>query len=325
MKKIVFMIMIAISMLSCMKNEENNNVENLALSSLETDFLQSRVIQDLQAYNDSLLNANPETRLTPGGRKAVIAGADVMGLLNGWSDGSFVGFWAGWAFGNPAAGKIIGGIVGGLMVGAAYSVIASQHTPASESMTAEQMYNNTVSALIASGQLKHIQIGTDETVSINLVQTQPLLPVTLPENNNEAVYIGQAHNATVQLMIEPTLVTRTTAGQTDNIDARVLEALHSEELKEMFIENYNHCIDNSNDMSTGTLLKLDRTGKGGVIVDQYLQLHDSYVIDTDNSVEITNRYIQIVNSSDELTSEEKKFVNSALTLASYSTDLWTNL
>ena len=47
MKKIVFMIMIAISMLSCMKNEENNNVENLALSSLETDFLQSRVIQDL--------------------------------------------------------------------------------------------------------------------------------------------------------------------------------------------------------------------------------------------------------------------------------------
>jgi hypothetical protein len=173
--------------------------------------------------------------------------------------------------------------------------------------------------------LKHIQIGTDETVSINLVQTQPLLPVTLPENNNEAVYIGQAHNATVQLMIEPTLVTRTTAGQTDNIDARVLEALHSEELKEMFIENYNHCIDNSNDMSTGTLLKLDRTGKGGVIVDQYLQLHDSYVIDTDNSVEITNRYIQIVNSSDELTSEEKKFVNSALTLASYSTDLWTNL
>ena len=108
MKKIVFMIMIAISMLSCMKNEENNNVENLALSSLETDFLQSRVIQDLQAYNDSLLNANPETRLTPGGRKAVIAGADVMGLMNGWSDGSFVGFWAGWAFGNPAAGKIIG-------------------------------------------------------------------------------------------------------------------------------------------------------------------------------------------------------------------------
>ena len=103
------------------------------------------------------------------------------------------------------------------------------------------------------------------------------------------------------------------------------EICKSKTLKEMFIENYNHCIDNSNDMSTGTLLKLDRTGKGGVIVDQYLQLHDSYVIDTDNSVEITNRYIQIVNSSDELTSEEKKFVNSALTLASYSTDLWTNL
>lgn len=325
MRKVAFMVMIVFSMLSCMKNEGNDKIDNIALSSQENDFMQSRVIQDLQAYNDSLLNASPETRLTPGGRKAVIAGADVMGLMNGWSDGSFVGFWAGWAFGNPAAGKIIGGIVGGLMVGAAYSVIASQYTPVTETMTAEQMYNNTVSALIASGQLGYIQIGADEDVFIDLAPAQPLLPVTLPENNDEAVYVGQAHNATVQVMIEPTLVTRTTTGQTDNIDARVLEALYSAELKEVFIENYNHYIDNSNAMSTETLLQLDKTGKGGMIVDQYLQLHDSYVIDTGDSVEITNRYIQIVNSSDELTGEEKKMVNSALTLASYSTDLWTNL
>ncbi len=43
------------------------------------------------------------------------------------------------------------------------------------------------------------------------------------------------------------------------------------------------------------------------------------------SIEITNHYLQVVNSSNELTFDEKQSENSALTVASYSTDFWTNL
>ena len=330
MKRFIFIIMLAISLLSCIKNKENHNIEMARLSSLKPSFTQSELFQNLQAYNDSIFNANLYTKLTPSGRNAIVASADVIGLMNGWSDGSNIGFWAGWFLGNPAAGKIIGGVLGGAAVAIAYSVLVYKNTTISEIKTVDEMYEDAMNSIILSGQLDCINIKSDGTISFDLIQNDSLLPVVLPENNNEAIFIGQSHNKSIHIMLEQELYTKNIIqtdkiDKMDEIDERVLNILYSNEIKEVFTENYNYCVNNIENLSTESLMQLDKTGIGGRIVNLYLQLHDSYVMDTEDSIEITNQYIQIINDSNELTNEEKKLVISALTLASYSTDLWTNL
>ena len=136
-------------------------------------------------------------------------------MINGSSDGSSIGFWAGWALGNPAAGKVIGAIVGGLLVGAAYSCIAGAGTRVTENMCAEQMYDRIVSAVISSGQLVGIKIQSDDTLSFDLVRIQPSLPVAIPNDNTNAEYIGQAHNAIVkEVMANPIPLTKSAIEQT---------------------------------------------------------------------------------------------------------------
>ena len=61
MKRIFVVLMMVFSLLSCVKNTEsakNDSGVNIPALSVESDFMKSKVMLELQAYNDSLLNFN---------------------------------------------------------------------------------------------------------------------------------------------------------------------------------------------------------------------------------------------------------------------------
>lgn len=328
MKKIIVMVLLTLSLMSCTKKEVSKAKYSDSIP-LEFNFMQSKTLQDLRNFDTLYLSAKTNTKLSNDGRRALVAVADVAGLVNGSSDGSSIGFWAGWFLGNPVAGKVIGGIIGGLMVGVAYSVVTSNILRNTANVSAEEMYNNTVMSLVLSGQLECLSVTEDNSIIINIKESMPRLPIVLPEEEDkEALFIGQTHNMAVDVMLnvnqEPIVETKSFTVSETKIDDNILKVLYSDELKHAFMDNYNYFLDISDNKSNDALINIEKSGIGGIIIKNYLQLHESYVETTSESIEITNGYIQIVNSSQELTQEEKQIITSALTLASYSTDLWTN-
>lgn len=111
MKKLFISLCLTLGLLACNKRNADVIGHCGATSSV--------LLQELSAYNDSVVISMNLTRMSADGRRSLVMYADTVGVMNGASDGSAIGL----AFGNPLIGHVVGGVVGGLMIGAAYSFI----------------------------------------------------------------------------------------------------------------------------------------------------------------------------------------------------------
>lgn len=189
----------------------------------------------------------------------------------------------------------------------------------------DETYNKTVASLIQSGLLELIKIDDVKDSSDYVKQVhvecieRPALNISVPEKNQDAIYVAEGHNAALDLMIQPDVSLKTKS--TELIESEVLQILYSNEMKSKFIELCNLLTEQI--VSGGKAIVLAPDEKSGMIVEKYLELYDGYDVKIDKSVEVTNKYIEIIENSDELTEEQKQIVYNSLVVASYSTDFWT--
>ncbi|MDE5889973.1 MAG: hypothetical protein K2H10_03055 [Bacteroidales bacterium] len=189
----------------------------------------------------------------------------------------------------------------------------------------DEIYNKTVASLIQSGLLELIKIydvkdSSDYVKQVDVERIErPALNISVPEKNQDAIYVGEGHNAALDLMIQPDVSLKTKS--TELIESEVLQILYSNEMKSKFIELCNLLTEQI--VSGGKAIVLAPDEKSGMIVGKYLELYDGYDVKIDKSVEVTNKYIEIIENSDELTEEQKQIVYNSLVVASYSTDFWT--
>lgn len=311
MKKLIAVLSIAALFLcvSCRKEKQSTN---------QNSFSDSSMLSELKTLNDSIFMNHVQTKSA---RSWFVASMDVVGIFNGSSDGGNIGFWAGLALGNPAAGKVIGSMVGGLLYGAAYSYIAYAGTSSCNG-NAEDLYNLTVNTLIASQQLDRIFIENSETVDSNEqyatyceAEFDNSLAIDVPTEFSNAEFVANGHNIALASMLQNDYVISSMESSNEDVSL-ALNILLSEELKNKFQEDFTKLF--SNGISYETL----RDTKASETIDLYLQVFELTADDVDSTVDISNKYIDVIDKADELTIDEKMCVFSSLAVAAYSTDFW---
>lgn len=95
MKNSFFLIIILLCSISC------NKTIDTVTSNCEQ---QSDLIYELSCMNDSLKLLIPASRLSDTGKRNFMVSCDASGALYGASQGGSLGFWIGFAGGNPALG-----------------------------------------------------------------------------------------------------------------------------------------------------------------------------------------------------------------------------
>lgn len=273
------------------------------------------LISNLRALNDSLIGTRPRTKLDDV-QKGLIATVDAAGAYYGYSQGKSIGFWIGLATGHPALGKVIGGAVGGLFIGAACSYIAYKgvsHAPNTA------IYNHTLNAIIDANLIDTIDFGSGDSSN----GSGDNLHIDFPEDGSEGNNVGSGHNTALGEMLEgePGDGIHELPDYTGN-RAIAMQVLTSDDFKSSLNQTINDYFYVNGEFALPSSVSGD--DPVSEVVNLYFELNNEYVNSLEDSIMITNYYISQIENSTELTDEDKTGLYYTFSVASYSTSFWND-
>ena len=297
----------AVIFTSC-TSEENQSFEQQSATTLFTD---SKLLQDLTNFNDSLLATSPNTRLSLP-RWARIAWADIKGAVAGGKGGAYIGGKIGLFLGSPHTGAVFGAAVGAIAVGGGSSLAKSRATRAVSN------YDLTYKQAV---QICCHTLNEDLSINTNKITMSPVASRKIDINDNiisnisltpEQLNIGRMHN--VILSVADGSATIDESNTTLYSDTLYTAIINSDEMNELYDETI---VDAINEEQPPIDTKADYALK--LFEEVFMQ----YAKDTTDAAYIINEYSKVINASDELSDEEKSWIMGGLSTALYSCNYWT--
>lgn len=294
MKKLLLLCTV-IFFISCIKTPQTP----------KADFQESELLSSLQEFNESLEHS--DTKATP--RQVInIIFNDVCGAWVGWKEGSKIGTYAGSIFGNPAAGAVIGGGIGGICYGAFCSWLAWPENEISEIEPSD-----IISYYLAYEQNVNARSQTIGTID-GAIDSLLIHQITLPDS---LLVIGAAHNYVLYEM--------QTQGELNEFETEFTPAISSFPEIESEILQSNAFIEMFSGPANILLNTDDESAQiGQKIFNLLLQAMSSCPRNTSDAITIINHYYHTIQTSNRLTEEEKKPLYAGLATAIYSFDYWTS-
>lgn len=312
---IIVTMCITTSLVSCSSEDEFTIEEN---SVLDKELRESKMLQELQAFNDSITNVTPmETIWSTRGTKDYLklVKADVEGAIVGGAAGLKLGGKVGLALGSPITGGVFGAFLGAVTFGAFCSWLDS---PGCSIIIYPKNFFN--------GMMEDTKALLNDDMSINSEKINVLNQnvverieldkqiISKVDLTTTQMNIGKMHNillssadGSVEVKKVSTPITR------NSIDTSLFNAII--ESKE-FDELYDTTVD---------LLDSDEINpKVEYAIKLFNDVFENYSSDNDDVVLFINRYKNIINNSNEIADEEKEWIFGALATALYSYNYWTS-
>lgn len=276
----------------------------LALSCSHTSFeandYSSKLIEELEAFNSQMEEANPGTKGF--GRICGIVGADFMAGYDGAIAGAKIGFKVGMVCGGKGLeGALIGGGSMGLICGIGGSYLAWYGTKASS----DTNLDSSKLMIMAERSIVNVdEVRTD--VNEDVIGTEKLI---LPQRS---IDVGILHNYILSSMIDE----KELSVKESRFDNSSLE--HSIFYNDEFIENadnYIQTIENNG-------VSISQNSIPDKVMNLYQSIFNTCSDSYDDIVTCINNYYSIVEQSAELTDEEKQSIYIGLSVSLYSLNFW---
>lgn len=325
MKKLILFLAF-IAMYAVLSSCSSSNGEEIAGTVASMEMNDSRTLDALKSYNETLLNSCQQTR--GWGKRLLVASADIKGAVKGIDAGKTLASVVGAASGGTGAAVVVVG--SGLIVGAAYSYLAYKGSticsyPAQISDFLNYSRKLVSGRIVVEGKTDSATSRTDE--AIFNPENEAYNNIELPQEFGYLRTLGADHNAILlaanvdgELPTEES-VTSANLGQVE-VDEEEQDKFEQAINSPMFNDSFFAAIDEFNDeKGFETLGCSDRVKQA---LQSYLDLFQTYPENVDELVKIANGYIKIIEENNEFTKDEKELIYSAIMVSVYSPQLWDN-
>lgn len=311
MKKILCSFTSMLMLLSSCGNvlEVNPDEREASKTLAPTQFVDSKLITELSAFNDSLLTEVTNSRGWSAKQWIAVASADLGGAWRGGKFGAKVGFQIGTFFGNPHTGAAFGAFLGGAICGAGASWLASPDSRATKDIDYQTI------ALLCNRSLGDGLTIIDDNLTLTPVGEDKvnLTPKILEqvELDKSHLTVGKMHNILLSALDGSVSIS---GASISNMDDPIYQSvLKSSEMVEIFDQvKY--------DLAAGTLFSGET--KADYAMKLFEDIFTRYSQDGMDVVLIINKYSEVIKSSQELDDNEKSYILCGLATALYSFNYW---
>lgn len=284
------------------------NSPELEDSIVDNDAVNSKLLNELSVFNDSILNAKSQTRsiIRPmAWRRAQIIAADCGGAYSGGKAGA----WAGSFFGPQGAGA--GAVLGALLGGVCGSYVAYESSRSGTRAISCQ-------PLLLEAREKTIcayatMINEEKVVSD---YSPKEVKVNYPIINDNVTLMGAKHNIILEKLINGDKLEKDITKQ---LTVKQQQIINSQAFSESFDEAMDNIYKN---IKTGDGMTSNGSDLSTRLMNMFYDILIKYPESLNDVEFIINKYVEAIKSSPEISENDKELIYSGLSVAASSSEFW---